>query len=122
MLRFRSHFSLFARSTSRCLKDLNSDVAFHNFSRPYDTPEYSIGDRFTLLDTKLKVGFDFATTSSSPGFLSCIDLFGMVREFLIGTAARKQCKIHAGKHPENMIPFITGEIAFPRHVCEFVFS
>ena len=78
VLRFLSHI---ARSISRCLKNLNFNFAFHN--SPGCTFESSIGDRFTLLETKL-IGFNFATTSSYAGFLSCINLLDMVLVVLIG--------------------------------------
>ena len=37
-------------------------------------------------------------------------------------AAREHRKIHDVKQPEQMIPLITGDIAFRQHVCELVFG
>ena len=75
---------------------------------------------------KLNVGFDFTTTSSSSGFLSSIFQFDMVLFFFekkwSEMVARRHRKIHDVKQWENMIPLITGEVAFRQHVCKLVFG
>ena len=83
--------------------------------------EPSVGDRLAVFDTKLIIGFDFATTrSSSPIFSSCclFDIWDLLIDF--NWLQEKQKKLK--EQTETMIPHNKSEVAFRQQVSYLVFD
>ena len=100
---------------------MNYDIAFQEPTGCLIHRNPAMGT-FAIFDTKLIIGFDFATTrSSSPGFPCCC-LFDVILRFLIDLRwlQEQKEKVIVLNKRRKWVSFITSEVAFGQQVIKFV--